>query len=217
MIRAIIILFLSLLSIPALSQQLDSAIAGFVNPSVYWYVVTGYPDGSGQSLANCYVNGQPGDATIKVQVRYQGAGVAGIAKERVRIYLQAWNADPQQERSCDGYRHPDADSDSQGWMYITLPNLRLYGQAPAGGGYEFYLTYDRFDSGNHVRFFNGDKLYFRSPDFDSDGVIGLSDSGFFTQFFTNGIYDAIADFNGDGVENLADIGFFTSGMGKSCN
>ncbi len=102
-------------------------------------------------------------------------------------------------------------------MYITLPSLRLYGQAPAGGGFEFFPTYDRFDTGNHVRFFNGDKLYFRSPDFDSDGNIGLSDAGIFSSLLNNGVYDAIADFNGDGAETLADIGFFAGGMGKSCN
>lgn len=217
MIRTCILLSLAVMSQSAIAQTIDSAVAGFVNPSVYWYVVAGYPDGSGQSLANCSVNGQPGNATIKVQVRYQGAGVAGIAKERVRIYLQPWNGDPHQERSCDSYRHPDADSDAQGWMYITLPNLKLYGQAPTGGGYEFYLTYDRLGTGNHERFFYGDKIYFRSPDYDSDGDIDLSDSGFFTSFLNNGVYDAIADFNGDGVENITDIGFFTGGMGKSCN
>lgn len=215
--KALILLPLALLASTAPAQTLDSAIAGLVNPAANWYVVAGYPDGSGQSLDDCYINGQSGDATIKVQVRYQGSGVAGIDKSRVRIYLQPWDASPPQERSCDGYRHPDANSDSQGWMYITLPNLRLYSTTPSGGGYEYYLTYDPNDNGNHVRFSNGDKIYFRSPDYNSDGVIGLSDAGFFTTYMNNGTYDAVADFNGDGVENVTDSGIFAAGFGKSCN
>ena len=206
------LLLVLLLPVASMGQDIDGAIVGYVNSQIGYYTVCGFPDGTGTSLDDCYYGGVSGqDGTVWVQVRKNGSGVPGIAKERVRMAIKQWNAGGS--RSCDGFVYGDADSDASGKIYFTLPSLKLYGQANDPTGPEGYFEYSPTPGlTSWVRFNNGIKVHFKSPDLNHDGKINLSDVPLFATLYGNGTYDAITDFNGDGVENGSDNVIFAQGV-----
>lgn len=68
---------------------------------------------------------------------------------------------------------------------------------------------------------NGDALAydaqisFNSPDISGDGVVNLTDAGYFSQD-RSGAYNYRSDFNNDAVVNLTDAGYMGNALGVSC-
>ena len=61
---------------------------------------------------------------------------------------------------------------------------------------------------------NGLALSFNSADISGDGVVNLTDAGFFSGYL--GGTDYAGDFNNDGVVNVSDAGFMANSLGASC-
>ena len=57
-------------------------------------------------------------------------------------------------------------------------------------------------------------LSFNSADISGDGVVNLTDAGFFSGFL--GGSDYAGDYNFDGVVNVSDAGFMATSLGASC-
>jgi len=118
---------LLLLLVPASSMAviIGDADIYFVNPKIGYYVVCGYPDGTGTPLDSCYYDGAGGqDGSFYVVVETTGGiPIVGVSKDRVRMSIQVYNAPAGSERSCDGWVFGDADSDANGRIYFTLPDL----------------------------------------------------------------------------------------------
>jgi hypothetical protein len=60
----------------------------------------------------------------------------------------------------------------------------------------------------------GLELSFNSSDFDGDGVVNLTDVGFFTGYLGGTAY--AADFNHDGIVNVSDAGMMVTTLGARC-
>ena len=57
-------------------------------------------------------------------------------------------------------------------------------------------------------------LSFNSADISGDGVVNLTDAGFFSGYLGGTEY--AGDFNNDGVVNVSDAGFMANSLGASC-
>lgn len=66
----------------------------------------------------------------------------------------------------------------------------------------------------HEHFYN---VVGANPDFNADGVVGLSDAGAMASYMNGSYaYDPRADFNHDGSINVSDSGFFSAHMSETC-
>jgi hypothetical protein len=160
------------------------------------------PNGGGRTFAAAFLpGGSGGDATITLTLN-DGLGVAIANFPFEDMWIESVDGGMV---ACGGNATADLNTDVNGQ---TRWNAPLF----AGGQSEALCKVQ----------INGDPLVgsdllisFNSADINGDGVVNLSDGGFFTQDLF-GAYDYRSDFNFDNVINVSDAGFMANGLGASC-
>ncbi|MCP4573454.1 MAG: hypothetical protein GY838_13945 [bacterium] len=170
-----------------------------------WASLYALPDGSGPGLDQAFMlhgYGSLVDATVYVTVIHPYSGVLiGYPAEDMWLEGAAGGLVP-----CSGHIIADSPSDAEG--------RTSFSHAPAVGGWT---------EEGLLLMFNGDAwigpvlpIRINSPDINADGLVNLSDSGFFATDLFIGPYDYRSDFNGDGSINLSDAGIIMGATGRNC-
>lgn len=160
------------------------------------------PDGTGDAFTQAYLpGGARADATITlVLYDWFGDPIAHYPAEDMWIASRDGGMVP-----CGNAAFADAETDAEGVTHWSLPL--------AAGGHSQALC---------IVYINGDALTsnaglglaFTSADIDGDGLVNLTDVGFFTSYL--GGWDSAGDFTNDGVVNISDAGLMAGALGASC-
>jgi len=160
------------------------------------------PDGTGDAFAEAYLQGGArADATITLIINdWYGNPIAHFPAEDIWIASQDRGMVP-----CGNAAFADADTDAAGETRWSRP-------LSAGGHSQtlciVYINGDALTSNG------GLPLSFNSADIDGNGVVNLTDAGFFTSYL--GGWSYAGDFNNDGVVNISDAGMIAGSLGTSC-
>ena len=161
------------------------------------------PNGDGRAFTEAYLpGGNAADATVLLTVR-DGVGTPIQNFPFQDMWLESEDGGMV---SCGGNATADANTDENGQTFWTNA---LY----AGGNSQAVCLVKI--NGNALTSNNGLLLSFNSSDINGDGLVNLSDGGFFGQTLF-GSYNYNSDFNYDGSVNVSDAGFMASGLGTTC-
>ncbi len=160
------------------------------------------PNGAGKTFAQAFLpGGAETDGTINLVLR-DGFGdpIANFPASDM------WIA------SADNGMVPCGGTASANFNTNDLGETRWVNPIFAGGNSQalciVYINGDALSSNG------GLALSFNSADISGDGVVNLTDAGFFSGFL--GGSDYAGDYNFDGVVNVSDAGFMATSLGASC-
>jgi hypothetical protein len=183
--------------------DLQQSTAVRADASVNTISVYSLPNGGGRTFAAGFLpGGAAGDATITLTL-LDGLGVPIAAFPFEDMWIES--AD-NGLISCGGNATADFNTDVNG---VTFWNRAMF----AGGQSEALCLVTI--NGDPLTSNLGLQISFNSADINGDGVVNLSDGGFFTQDLF-GAYNYRADFNYDGNINVSDAGFMSNGLGAAC-
>lgn len=185
--------------VPDLQQSTAvRAYGGVETLSVY-----SLPNGGGRPFTQAFLpGGLNADATVTLTLR-DGLGVPIAGFPFQDMWLES--ADNGLV-SCGGNATANQNTDENGVTFWTNPLF--------AGGQSTALTLVMV-SGSPLTSNNGLQISFNSADINGDGIVNLSDGGFFTQNLF-GAYSYRSDFNYDNAVNVSDAGFMASGLGATC-
>ena len=189
---------LAVAGVPDLSQcTATRAYAGVEATSVYCL-----PNGGGRAFTAAFLpGGGAADATVTlILVNGLGAAIADFPFQDMWLESQDAGMVP-----CGGNAVANANTDVNGQTFWTNP-LFAGGQSSA--------LCDVMVNGDPVAG-GGLSISFNSADINGDGVVNLSDGGFFTVDLF-GAYSYRSDFNFDNTINVSDAGFMANGLGAAC-
>lgn len=160
------------------------------------------PNGAGKTFAQAFLpGGTETDGTINMVLR-DGFGdpIANFPASDMWIASQDNGMVP-----CGGTASANFNTNDLGETSWVNPIF-------AGGNSQtlciVYINGDALTSNG------GLALSFNSADISGDGVVNLTDAGFFSGFL--GGSDYAGDYNFDGVVNVSDAGFMATSLGASC-
>jgi len=190
---------LAITGVPSL--VLSEANIAYSGPGVPSLLVV--PDGTGNPFTEAHDEaGAVVDATITMVLRDpQGHPITNFPLED--LWLES---DDGGLVSCTWGPSPDNNTDVNGMTQWTQPAL-------AGGhsqGPVFVLI-----NGSRMTSNEGVPLRFNSPDLNGDGIVHLTDVGFFSSDYYSG-YNFRSDLNGDGQLNLSDVALIARSYGAQC-
>ncbi|HPF71014.1 MAG TPA: hypothetical protein PLQ13_10110 [Candidatus Krumholzibacteria bacterium] len=174
------------------------AYAGVETLSLY-----SLPNGGGRAFSLAFLpGGAVADATITMTLR-DGLGnpIANFPFED--MWIEAADGGLV---SCGGNAVADFNTDANG---VTSWGTPLF----AGGNSQAACLVKV--NGDALTSNLGMGLTFNSADINGDGLVNLSDGGYFSQDLT-GAYNYRSDFNNDGIVNVADAGYMANGLGAAC-
>ncbi len=161
------------------------------------------PNGGGRTFAAAFLpGGAAGDATITLTLR-DGLGVAIANFPFQDMWIESADGGLV---SCGGNATADFNTDVNG---VTSWN------APLFAGKQSQALCLVMVNGDALTSNLGLQISFNSADINGDGVVNLSDGGFFTQDLF-GAYSYRSDFNYDSAINVSDAGFMANGLGAAC-
>jgi hypothetical protein len=161
------------------------------------------PNGSGSPFMEAFLpGGTYQDATVTLTL-LDGLGVAIQNFPFQDMWLESADGGMV---SCGGNATADANTDVNGQTFWGNPLF-------AGGQSQALCLV--MVNGDALTSNAGLQLSFNSSDINADGIVNLSDGGFFTQTLY-GAYSYSADFNYDAVVNVSDAGYMASGLGGTC-
>jgi hypothetical protein len=161
------------------------------------------PNGYGNPFANAFLpGGSTADATITLTLR-DGFGVPIQNFPFEDMWIES--ADMGMV-SCGGNVTADFNTDEFGVTSWVNP-LFVGGQSQA-------LCIVKVN-GDALTSNLGLQVSFNSADINGDGIVNLSDGGYFTQDLF-GAYEYRSDFNYDSAINITDAGYMANGLGASC-
>lgn len=190
---------LAVAGVPDLQQSTAvRAYAGIETVSVY-----SLPNGGGRAFTAAFLpGGSAADATVTLTLR-DGLGVPIVGFPFQDMWLES--ADNGMI-PCGGNATANQNTDEFGVTFWTNP-LFAGGQSSA-----LCLV---MVNGDALTSNSGLQISFNSADINGDGIVNLSDGGFFTQNLF-GAYSYRSDFNYDSSVNVSDAGFMASGLGAVC-
>jgi len=167
------------------------------------------PEGGGKPFSECFVvngGGAVQDGTITLEV-LDGVGVPIELFPFEDMWVAAGGTPGLV--ACAGDFTADASTDETGtteWVNALF-----------AGGYStevtrVYINGDELTTAGYA----GIAINHNSPDINADGVVNLSDSGFFANDLFVGPYDYRSDYNADNSINLSDAGFLGTNIGAAC-
>ncbi|MCP4574335.1 MAG: hypothetical protein GY838_18420 [bacterium] len=167
------------------------------------------PDGGGRAFAECFVvNGGSAvqDGTIALVVN-DGLGVPIENFPAEDMWIAAGGTPGLV--ACAGNLISNFNTNAAGeteWQNALF-----------AGGFStevtrVYINGDELTTAGYA----GLAINHNSPDINADGVVNLSDSGFFATDLFVGPYNYRSDFNADGSLNLSDAGFLGTNIGSAC-
>ena len=161
------------------------------------------PNGAGKSFTEAFLpsGGGTTDGTINLTLR-DGFGdpISGFAAQDMWIASLDNGMVP-----CGGTAGADFNTDELGETVWAAPIF-------AGGNSEALCIV--YINGDALTNSGGLALSFNSADISGDGVVNLSDAGFFSGYLGGTTY--AGDYNYDGVVNVSDAGFMANSLGASC-
>ena len=161
------------------------------------------PNGAGKPFTEAFeFGGAVVDGTISIEVLDGfGAYVTDFPFEDMWISSADNGMVP-----CGGTATADFNTDDLGATFWAAPLF-------AGGSSQALCIV--YINGDALTSTAGFALSFNSPDINGDGVVNLSDAGFFTGFIGNVVF--AGDFNNSGgIVNVQDAGFMSAALGASC-
>lgn len=185
--------------VPDLQQSTAVRAYGGVEPtSVY-----SLPNGGGRAFTAAFLpGGLAANATVTLTLR-DGLGVPIAGFPAQDMWLESADGGL---RACGGNATANQNTDANGVTFWTTPLF--------AGRQSTALTLVMV-SGDPLTSNSGLLIRFNSADINGDGVVNLSDGGFFTQDLF-GAYNYRSDFNYSGTINVSDAGFMSNGIGAAC-
>jgi hypothetical protein len=167
------------------------------------------PDGSGKPFSECFVvngGGAVQDGTITLVVN-DGLGVPIEFFPATDMWIAAGGTPGLV--ACAGNLTADFNTNAAGET--------VWQNALFAGGYSTEVT-RVFINGDELTTagYAGLALNHNTPDINADGVVNLSDTGFFASDLFVGPYNYRSDYNADGTINLTDAGFIGTNIGSAC-
>ena len=161
------------------------------------------PNGGGRAFDAAFLpGGAAGDATINLVLR-DGLGVPIANFPFEDMWIESADAGLV---SCGGNATADFNTNEFGETQWANPLF--------AGGQSSALCLVMIN-GDALTSNAGLAISFNSADINGDGIVNLSDGGFFTQDLF-GVYDYRSDFNYDSLINVSDAGFMANGLGAAC-
>jgi hypothetical protein len=187
--------------------DLQTSTAVRTDASVNTISVYSLPNGGGRTFAAGFLpGGGAGNATITLTL-LDGLGVPIQAFPFEDMWIESAGTGTQNGLvSCGGNAVADFNTDVNG---VTSWNAAMF-----AGGQSTTVCLVTIN-GDPLTSNAGLAISFNSADINGDGVVNLSDGGFFTQDLF-GAYNYRADFNYDGNINVSDAGFMSNGLGAAC-
>ncbi|MFN2370740.1 MAG: hypothetical protein ABR506_06230 [Candidatus Krumholzibacteriia bacterium] len=185
--------------VPDLQQSTAvRAYSGVETVSVY-----SLPNGGGRAFTAAFLpGGGAADATVTLTLR-DGLGVPIVGFPFQDMWLESADGGMV---ACGGNATADQNTDANGVTFWVDPLF--------AGGQSSALTLVMVN-GDPLTSNSGLQISFNSADINGDGVVNLSDGGFFTQDLF-GVYNYRSDFNYDALVNVSDAGFMANGLGAVC-
>ena len=161
------------------------------------------PNGAGRSFTEAFLpaGGGTADATIELTLR-DGFG------DPIDDYPaeDMWIASADDGMTgCGSTIGADFNTNAAGETVWAAPKF--------AGGYSQALCIV-YINGDALTSNGGLALSFNSADISGDGVVNLTDAGFFSGYLGGTNY--AGDYNYDGVVNVSDAGFMANSLGASC-
>lgn len=168
------------------------------------------PEGGGKPFTECFVVNGAGavqDGTITLVVN-DGLGVPVQIFPFEDMWIGAGGTPGLV--SCAGNLTADQSTDVTGTTFWV--------NALFAGGFSTETTrvYINGDELTNPAYIGGLAINHNTPDINADGVVNLSDSGFFASDLFTGPYNYRSDYNADGSINLSDAGFLGTNIGAAC-
>lgn len=183
--------------------DLEETTAGLAYTGTETLSLFNLPNGAGKAFTEAFLpaGGGETDGTINLTLR-DGFGdpIANFPAEDMWISSADDGMVP-----CGGTAGANFNTNAAGETSWNQPIF-------AGGNSEalciVYINGDALTSNG------GLALSFNSADISGDGVVNLTDAGFFSGYLGGTNY--AGDFNNDGVVNVSDAGFMANSLGASC-
>ena len=164
------------------------------------YVV---PNGDGAAFNEAFApGGSIADATVTITL----VDALGVVVQNFPFQDMWLESNDGGMVPCGGNATADVNSDENGQSHWAAPLF--------AGGQSQDVCLVKI-SGDALTSNNGLLLNFNSADINADGIVNLSDGGYFTDILY-GTYSYNGDFNNDGVVNVSDAGSMSNGIGASC-
>lgn len=187
--------------------DLQQSTAVRTNTSVNTISVYSLPNGGGRAFSAGFLpGGSGGDASITLTL-LDGLGVPIAAFPFEDMWIESAGTGLQNGLvSCGGNATADFNTDVNG---VTTWNAPMF-----AGGQSTTVCLVTIN-GDPLTSNAGLLISFNSADLNGDGVVSLSDGGFFTQDLF-GAYNYRSDFNYDGSVSIGDAGYMSNGIGAGC-
>ena len=183
--------------------DLQETTAGLVYTGTETLSLFNLPNGAGKPFTEAFLSdGSTTDGTINLTLEDGfGVPIANFPFEDMWIESADGGMVP-----CGGTASADFNTNASGQTVWAAPLF--------AGGSSMALTIVKIN-GDALTSNGGLALSFNSADISADGVVNLTDAGFFSGYL-GGSYDYAGDFNNDGVVNVSDAGFMANALGASC-
>jgi hypothetical protein len=187
--------------------DLQQSTAVRTDLSVNTISVYSLPNGGGRTFAAGFLpGGAAGNATITLTL-LDGLGVPVVDFPFEDMWVESAGTGLENGLvSCGGNATADFSTSDLG---VTSWNAAMF-----AGGQSTTVCLVTIN-GDPLTSNAGLLISFNSADINGDGVVNLSDGGFFTQDLF-GAYNYRSDFNYDGNLNVSDAGFMSNGLGAAC-
>lgn len=184
--------------------DLQTTTAGLVYQGTETLSLFNLPNGAGLPFTEAFLPAGAGqtDGTIELTLR-DGFGVVIDNFPAADMWIESQDLGMV---ACGGTAIADFNTNVDGFTVWQAPIF--------AGGQSQALTIVKIN-GDALTSNGGLALSFNSADINGDGVVNLSDAGFFSGYL-GGAYDFSGDFNNDGVVNVSDAGFMANALGASC-
>ena len=182
--------------------DLEETTAGLAYTGTETLSLFNLPNGAGKAFTASFLpGGSETDGTINLTLR-DGFGdpIANFAAQDMWISSADDGMVP-----CGGTAGANFNTNAAGETSWVTPIF--------AGGYSQALCIV-YINGDALTSNGGLALSFNSADISGDGVVNLTDAGFFSGYL--GGTDYAGDFNNDSVVNVSDAGFMANSLGASC-
>ena len=182
--------------------DLEETTAGLAYTGTETLSLFNLPNGAGKAFTASFLpGGAETDGTINLTLR-DGFGdpIPNFAAQDMWIASADNGMVP-----CGGTAGADFNTNAAGETSWANPIF--------AGGYSQALCIV-YINGDALTSNGGLALSFNSADISGDGVVNLTDAGFFSGYL--GGTDYAGDFNNDSVVNVSDAGFMANSLGASC-
>lgn len=192
--------------------DLQTTTAGLVYQGTETLSLFNLPNGAGLPFTEAFLPAGAGqtDGTIELRLR-DGFGVAIENFPAADMWIESQDLGMV---ACGGTAIADFNTGTGDPLDPTFVGYTVWRAPIFAGGQSQALTIVKIN-GDALTSNGGLALSFNSADINGDGVVNLSDAGFFSGYL-GGAYNYNGDFNFDGVVNVSDAGFMANALGASC-